>query len=103
MGLSQQLPASRIAEILAPYPGDKPLRTMDYASFYRKLAPVATAMAQVVQQAPSGYVEGMGSNNWVVSGAHTRSGKPLLANDPHLGLQAPALWYFAHLQAPAWI
>jgi penicillin amidase len=65
--------------------------------------PVATAMAQVVQQAPSGYVEGMGSNNWVVSGAHTRSGKPLLANDPHLGLQAPALWYFAHLQAPAWI
>lgn len=100
MGLSQQLPASRIAEILAPYPGEKPLRTMDYASFYRKLAPVATAMAQVVQQAPSGYVEGMGSNNWVVSGAHTRSGKPLLANDPHLGLQAPALWYFAHLQAP---
>jgi len=100
MGLAQQLPTARIAEILAPYPGDRPLRTMDYASFYRQLAPVATAMARVVQQAPSGYVEGMGSNNWVVSGGHTRSGKPLLANDPHLGLQAPALWYFAHLQAP---
>lgn len=100
MGLAQQLPTARIAEILAPYPGDKPLRTMDYASFYRQLAPVATAMASVVQRAPSGYVEGMGSNNWVVSGAHTRSGKPLLANDPHLGLQAPALWYVARLQAP---
>lgn len=100
MGLSQQLPTSRIAEILAPYPGDKPMRTMDYASFYRQLAPVATAMARVADAAPGGYVEGMGSNNWVVSGAHTRSGKPLLANDPHLGLQAPALWYFAHLQAP---
>ncbi|WP_454764026.1 penicillin acylase family protein [Cupriavidus campinensis] len=100
MGLAQQLPTARIAEILAPYPGDKPLRTLDYAAFYRQLAPVATAMARVVERAPSGYVEGMGSNNWVVSGAHTRSGKPLLANDPHLGLQAPALWYFARMQAP---
>src|SRR6185503_4263492 len=35
-----------------------------------------------------------------VSGAHTQSGRPLLANDPHLGLQAPALWYFAHLSTP---
>ncbi|REF02003.1 penicillin acylase family protein [Cupriavidus plantarum] len=100
MGLAQQLSTARIAEILAPYPGDAPLRTMDYAALYRQLAPMATAMAQVVQRAPAGYVEGMGSNNWVVSGAHTRSGKPLLANDPHLGLQAPALWYFARLQAP---
>jgi penicillin amidase len=91
---------SRINELLAPYPGERPLRTMDYGNLYRHLAPLATAMARVEQQAPPGYVEGMGSNNWVVSGAHTRSGKPLLANDPHLGLQAPALWYFAHLQAP---
>ena len=37
------------------------------------------------------------SNNWVVSGARTRSGKPLLANDPHLRLAAPAIWYLAHL------
>ncbi|MGT2508513.1 penicillin acylase family protein [Cupriavidus basilensis] len=100
MRLAQVLPVSRISELLAPYPGERPLRTMDYGNLYRHLAPLATAMARVEQQAPPGYVEGMGSNNWVVSGAHTRSGKPLLANDPHLGLQAPALWYFAHLQAP---
>ena len=37
------------------------------------------------------------SNNWVVAGARTRSGKPLLANDPHLRLGAPAIWYLAHL------
>ena len=48
-----------------------------------------------------GTVEGKGSNNWVVPGARTVSGKPLLANDPHLGLSAPAIWYFAHLEAPA--
>ena len=39
-----------------------------------------------------------GSNNWVVSGARTASGKPLLANDPHLGAQIPAIWYLAGIQ-----
>lgn len=39
----------------------------------------------------------VGSNNWVVSGAHTVSGKPLLSNDMHLGHQMPNLWYEAHL------
>lgn len=36
---------------------------------------------------------GIGSNNWVVSGELTASGKPLLANDPHLGIQMPSIWY----------
>ncbi|MFD8328797.1 penicillin acylase family protein [Streptomyces lydicus] len=36
---------------------------------------------------------GIGSNSWVVSGAHTPTGKPLLANDPHLAPQMPSLWY----------
>lgn len=39
----------------------------------------------------------VGSNNWVVSGAHTVTGKPLLSNDMHLGHQMPNLWYEAHL------
>jgi penicillin G amidase len=43
---------------------------------------------------------GIGSNNWVVSGAHTKSGKPLLANDPHLGFSIPSVWYMNHLKAP---
>ena len=41
-----------------------------------------------------------GSNSWVVSGARSATGKPLLANDPHLGLTAPSVWYFAHLSWP---
>jgi penicillin amidase len=40
----------------------------------------------------------LGSNDWVVSGAHTVSGKPLLSNDMHLGHQMPNLWYEAHLR-----
>ncbi|MEV0591565.1 penicillin acylase family protein [Nonomuraea cavernae] len=41
--------------------------------------------------------EGIGSNSWVVSGRHTASGKPLLANDPHLSAQLPSVWYQAGL------
>jgi penicillin amidase len=40
------------------------------------------------------------SNNWVVSGKRTASGKPMLANDPHLAASAPSIWYLVHLSAP---
>lgn len=40
------------------------------------------------------------SNNWVVSGRHTATGKPLLANDPHLSPSAPSIWHMIHLSAP---
>jgi penicillin G amidase len=41
--------------------------------------------------------EALGSNNWVVDGTMTASGKPLLANDPHLATHIPSLWYLAHV------
>ncbi len=40
----------------------------------------------------------LGSNNWVVDGTLTASGKPLLANDPHLGTRLPSTWYLAHVK-----
>lgn len=43
-----------------------------------------------------------GSNNWVLSGARTTTGKPMLANDPHLRLQNPSLWYIADLRGPSY-
>jgi penicillin amidase len=43
-----------------------------------------------------------GSNNWVVSGAWTYSGKPLLANDTHLSLELPCIWYLLQITAPGW-
>jgi penicillin G amidase len=39
-----------------------------------------------------------GSNAWAVSGAHTASGKPMLANDPHLAIRMPSIWYMVHLK-----
>lgn len=43
-----------------------------------------------------------GSNNWVVSGSRTATGKPLLANDPHLATQMPSIWFEVHLSAPGY-
>ncbi len=47
------------------------------------------------------YAEGLAaSNNWVISGKHTASGKPILANDPHLRPGVPGIWYLTELSAP---
>jgi penicillin amidase len=42
---------------------------------------------------------GAGSNNWVVHGSRTDTGQPLLANDPHLAMQMPSIWYENHLSS----
>lgn len=44
----------------------------------------------------------IGSNNWVVAGKRTQSGRPLVVNDPHRVLHIPSLRYFVHLKAPGW-
>jgi len=100
MRLALSLPVPRINQILAPYPGEKPLATRDYAALYRQLKVSGELGTQALLDAPESGVEGVGSNNWVLAGSHTASGRPLLANDPHLKLTAPALWYFARLEAP---
>lgn len=41
-----------------------------------------------------------GSNNWAVAGSKTKSGRPILANDPHLGLNLPSLWYEVQITTP---
>ncbi len=100
MRLAQRLSLGQINEFLAPYPGDQVLQTQDYTKLYRELAGTTQQLAAVARIAPPSLIDGMGSNEWVVSGAQSETGKPLLANDPHLGLSAPSLWYFAHLSAP---
>lgn len=46
--------------------------------------------------------QALGSNNWVVGGDHTATHRPLLANDMHLELTLPSIWYEVHLTAPGW-
>ena len=87
----------RAAEFLPPSPGDAAPPLPDFKSLYAELSPAAGALLAL--SAPTEVAAG--SNNWVVSGARSTSGKPLVANDPHLGLQAPALWYLVHVSTPA--
>jgi penicillin amidase len=100
MRLALKLPVARIDELIPPYPGDRPLISADYAALYRELKVDAKLGTQAQLAAPESGIEGVGSNNWVVHGSRSTTGKPLLANDPHLKLSAPALWYFARLEAP---
>jgi penicillin amidase len=59
----------------------------------------AAGLAAVYESvAPFDRRRGVGSNNWVVSGAETATGRPVLANDPHLSLSVPAVWYEMHLR-----
>jgi len=120
--LALVMPVARVNELLPPYPGDAPRLSgtegglADYAAFFRSLgldgppAPktagiepangLAAAWGQLPDIAPPSGVEGVGSNNWVVAGSHTTTGSPLLANDPHLKLSAPSLWYLARIVVP---
>jgi len=59
---------------------------------------VTTADASSAFAAIDGILSTGASNNWVISGDRTASGLPVLANDPHLGLSAPSVWYLAHLE-----
>ncbi len=63
---------------------------------------LAQSVGEFLAESRNDIRQGLGSNNWVVSGAHTATGKPLLANDTHLELMMPSIWYEVHLTAPGW-
>lgn len=90
--LAQHVTSDKALDILPSYPASAP--TILQAMQENPLD-VSTLFAEAVKPNPFN-----GSNNWVVSGAKTATGKPLLANDPHLSLSAPAIWYETNLKAP---
>ena len=67
-------------------------------SSYADLA-AATEQVRVLMGFGDNNGEVIGSNNWVVDGTKSTTGKPLLANDPHLASRLPSIWYLAHLSA----
>jgi len=105
--LAQRFTRMEIDDIYPPLPGDPAPQTADYVETYRLLGAFASP-ALKTSHLPGGDIpaglfgvgEGIGSNNWVLSGRRSVSGKPLLANDPHLGLTAPPVWYFAAIRVP---
>jgi len=100
LGLARRLSKMQIDEFFPPYPGDAPVALADYGPLYRQVA-AGLEFDRLAAVLPAPAPDGIGSNNWVLHGSRTVTGAPLLANDPHLGLTTPAIWYFAHLASPA--
>ena len=110
--LSQFLSTKQVWEVVPPHNQNEILSNLDFAKMYRDIKvfnPESGPAEEKSKKLPAtelafldlpGGKDGIGSNNWALSGKLSSSGKPLLANDPHLGLSAPAIWYFAHLDAP---
>ncbi|GAB4576023.1 MAG: penicillin acylase family protein [Rhodothalassiaceae bacterium] len=88
------LTPEQVQQFYPPYPGDAPIPIPDLEQLYDGLD-VGRIRAAAEDY---GMPRDLGSNNWVISGAHTKSGKPLLANDPHLRLSTPSLWYLIHVR-----
>ena len=93
--LRDVLSQARLEAFLAPFP--------DWAPTTLKDADVRAARSGVDVQAldppPTAQPDNApGSNAWVVNGLRSETGRPLLANDPHLGLSTPSIWYYARLE-----
>jgi penicillin amidase len=118
--------AERMAQLMPPYPANglsilNKLSTTEHAeeTSVRHALPTASAPSSATEGSwlsalalsvstgepavrdflLSSTTEALGSNNWVVDGTLTAGGKPLLANDPHLGTRLPSTWYLAHVSA----
>jgi penicillin G amidase len=111
--LLKTLTPTQVEELFPPYPQDLPVilpelqfKIQNYSDsnlFTESLNIFAEAITPALESinkpmmaleeliGPTGI--GIGSNSWVISGQRTATGKPILANDPHLGVQIPSIWY----------
>jgi penicillin amidase len=93
--MARTVSAADLAVLYPEYPKDAPTTLSDTQPIYRRLA-----LDLVYEALPPVVGPTYASNNWVVDGEHSASGKPLLANDPHLEFGAPVFWYLARLKTP---
>lgn len=105
--LMSSLSRQQVEELYPPYPDDHPVIVPSAGGGRNDLAAAEMPMAREIWQdlnRTQRRVNGVhdllaagspatGSNNWVISGARTASGAPTLANDTHLGIQMPSIWY----------
>lgn len=94
----ERLGAERAARLQGEYHPDNPLVLQDH-TFVEMLDHLIEQFDAAHEWLPVGGLTAA-SNNWVVDGTKSDTGKPLLADDPHLPLQMPSVWYENHLWAP---
>lgn len=114
--LTAKLGPERVAQLMPAYTADGPTilppaqRTAEADGAAADSTPQASApdldpatvdgllgLSRQVKELTGLGADGFGSNNWVLSGARTTTGRPLLAGDPHLSAQTPAIWYLARV------
>ncbi|HUB97498.1 MAG TPA: penicillin acylase family protein, partial [Stellaceae bacterium] len=93
--LLTRLSPNDLAVLYPAYPKDGPVTLAAEQAMLKGLPLDALYAALPASVGPEA-----ASNNWVVDGKHSQSGKPLLANDPHLDYSAPGIWYLARIETP---
>ena len=93
--MARTISPADLAVLYPEYPKDAPTTLAAMLPIYRRLG-----LGRLYRALPSAVGPHYASNNWVVDGKHSASGKPLLANDPHLAFGAPGPWYLARLKTP---
>ncbi|HEX4766161.1 MAG TPA: penicillin acylase family protein [Lichenihabitans sp.] len=81
----------RLAQVPVTFGRERLEAGLDAAAAWRRI----TSLGEVVRE-----TDGQGSNNWVISGRRTETGRPIMANDPHRAHAVPALRYIVHLSCP---
>ena len=92
--MSRRLSAEQIREL---WPGDGRDAPITLSA---RVGAAALPLERFAAAIPRELSSADASNGWVVAGARSATGMPILANDPHLGFGAPILWYLAHIEAP---
>ena len=93
--MARTIPAADLDFLYPDYPKDAPTTLAEMAPIYRQIA-----LDELYEALPALVGPIYASNNWVVDGVHSASGKPILANDPHLAFGSPGFWYLARLETP---
>lgn len=91
--LSETLSEEQIRDLWPDEPVDSPTTMALSVETQAQLTSLANAI-------PDMFPEASASNEWIVAGSRSASGKPLLANDPHLGLSAPGMWHLSRIVTP---
>jgi len=89
--IAARLGQGALADLVPPYPADRPV-IVPHPLTQAALDAVPSPRL-LLEGLALGRGAGIGSNNWVVAGSRTATGMPFLANDPHLSIQMPSIWY----------
>jgi penicillin amidase len=93
--MARTISAADLAFLFPEYPKDAPTTLAEMVPIYSRLA-----LDDLYEALPPIVGPNFASNNWVVDGRHSASGKPILANDPHLAFASPGVWFLARLETP---